>query len=180
MDDTNGSNKVAQQQQEQQELSTNDIEQQKAQQPVYPDLDLSKIELDCQLSYSSSKPTRVLSIQQQRSTTNSEQNEGKNIWKVVVKHEARTFEELSVLPGMLIYVIKQFADYLYGKIIGHENMSMAQQYGLIPKYCAQSLADMLAAAVADSAHRLNSSTEAGVAGSLGQDVKRRKSQITAL
>lgn len=147
---------------------------------AYPDLDLSKIELDSQLNYSSLNPVQMQQ-QQQTNQPNGDSNrepfDERKVWKVLVKHDARTFEELTVVPGMLFYVIKQFSDYLYGKIIGYENVSMSQQYGLIPKYCAQSLTDMLAAAVAHSAQRLdNVSTDNG----LVQDSKKRKSQITAL
>lgn len=156
---------------------------------IYPDLDLSKIELDCQFNDSNS--TNMQQQQRTRQMTEEEPLDERNIWKVVLGHEARTFEELSVVPGMVVYVIKQFAEFLYVRLLGYENISMSQQYGLIPKYCALNLAQM----IANRQHQqqknssvLNSSSSHDFMSNQRHDLvmkqieaaKRRKSQITAL
>lgn len=156
---------------------------------IYPDLDLSKIELDCQFNDSNS--TNMQQQQRQRQMTEEEPLDERNIWKVVLGHEARTFEELSVVPGMVVYVIKQFAEFLYVRLLGYENISMSQQYGLIPKYCALNLVQMIANRQQQQQNNssvLNSSSSHDFMSNQRHDLvmrqieaaKRRKSQITAL
>lgn len=113
----------------------------------YPDLDLNKIELD---------------------SLNDLDREHEKIWTIILKHEARNFQEVSVSPGMLVSVIRDFNDMLYVKLLGYENSSLnlSQQYGIIPKSCAVDLQEI----IYTSNRNLNARFEQN----------RRKSQITAL
>jgi hypothetical protein len=93
---------------------------------TFQDLDLRKIELDSLSDYN---------------TINTEIESGAKLWTVILRHEARNFQEISVLPGMLIHIIKQFNDWIYVKLIGYEksNLEVAQQYGIIPRSCVADL-----------------------------------------
>lgn len=129
------------------------LQQQQQPLPIYPDLDLSKIELDCQLN----------SIGSTMTTESSQALP--NIWRIVQAHQARSFDEITVSAGMLVHVIKQFTDCLYVRILGGgRNMAVSAQYGLIPKHCAIELNSYFA----------NASSSQAV------ERTRRKSQITAL
>lgn len=118
---------------------------------MYPDLDVNRIEMD--------------SMGNEAQSLNNKQEK---IWTIILKHEARNFQEINVTPGMLVLVIKEFSDLLYVKIIGYENSSLnlSQQYGIIPRSCAVDLQEII----------FNSNK------SLSNVEKpcRRKSQITAL
>lgn len=117
---------------------------------LYPDLDLNKIELD------SLNEARAEKIKENK------------IWTIILKHEARTLQEINVTPGMLVLVIKEFEEYLYVKLIGYENsnLSLSQQFGVIPRSCAVDLQEI----IYNSNKSLNQI----------EQFKRRKSQITAL
>lgn len=113
----------------------------------YPDLDLNKIELD---------------------SLNELDKEQEKIWTIILKHDARNFQEISVSPGMLVSVIRDFNDMIYVKLLGYENscLNLSQQYGIIPKSCAVDLQEI----ICSSNRNLNARIEQN----------RRKSQITAL
>lgn len=113
----------------------------------YPDLDLKKIELD---------------------SLNELDKEQEKIWTIILKHDARNFQEISVSPGMLVSVIRDFNDMIYVKLLGYENsrLNLSQQYGIIPKSCAVDLQEIFCS----NNRNLNTRMEQN----------RRKSQITAL
>ncbi|CAF0740674.1 unnamed protein product [Brachionus calyciflorus] len=129
----------------------------------YPDLDLNKIELDSLNDISMQK-----SQQQDK------------IWTIILKHDARNFQEISVSPGMLVLVIKEFNEMLYVKLIGYENSSLklSQQYGMIPKNCAVDLQEI----IYRSNKNLNMFDQQQIHNNNNNNNNnnRRKSQITAL
>lgn len=86
------------------------------------DLDLKKIELDS------------LDIANDRAGV---VNNGMRLCRVVARHDARNFQELSVMPGMLVNVLKVFNDRIYVQLAGmeHSSLDMSQQYGILPRGC---------------------------------------------
>jgi hypothetical protein len=170
---------------------------------LYPDLDVNKIELDSLRDMpESSEHVRTSRLGQnnnnnnnklvhQSDSINSEMDE-KNIWTVVLRHDARNFQELTVYPGMFVYLLKQFDHLIYVKLIssttgyannngnGHEQRDQ-QQYGLIPKSCVINLHDFIERsnqAVAPQECQMNFDLYCPTGNN--NNNKRRKSQITAL
>lgn len=102
--------------------------QQQEQQKPYPDLDVNKIELDS-INEKSNVPENVL-------------NKVKKLWTVINAHEAKTSQEVSVSPGMLVLVIRQYDNSLYVKLVESE-LNGAQLYGYIPRNCAIDLQEVI-------------------------------------
>ena len=102
---------------------------------LFSDLDLKRIELDSLLNDDT---------QQQHQTLNSEEG-GNKLWTVILRHEARNFQEISVLPGMLVSIIKTFNELIYVRLVGFENsgLGLSQQYGILPKNCVADLNEVL-------------------------------------
>lgn len=140
-------------------------------------MDVNKIELDSQLNYSLTATTT--------STSNDRFDENK-IWKVVQRYDARSSQELSVTPGMLVYVIKEFLGFVYARLIGYEDANaVRQQYGMLPRECVVNLGNVFAASQMNGGSAINENNlnEMGnfdVINSSNNNNKRRKSQITAL
>jgi hypothetical protein len=112
---------------------------------LYPDLDISKIEQD------SLKDTNPYEIFDERRRVSNITNQNilnkpcNKIWTIIHKHEAQSMQELNVIPGMLVSVVRQYEKWLYVKLIGYENLSIKpiQQYGYIPRNCAVNLREII-------------------------------------
>lgn len=98
------------------------------------DLDLNKIELD-----SISETCEVNS----KLGISSVSKVIKKNWRIVVKHEAKTQQEVSVEPGMIVFVIREHNSWLYIKLVQEENMGKIQRYGFIPRNCAVDLDELI-------------------------------------
>lgn len=119
----------------------------------YPDLDVNKIELDS-INEKSDVPENVI-------------NKVKKLWTVINSHEAKTGQEVSVRPGMLVLVIRQYENSLYVKLVETEPNG-AQLYGYIPRNCAIDLQEVI---------QKTKSTDVSCNNKVP---KPRRSQITAL
>lgn len=133
-------------------------ENSQAQRQPYPDLDVNKIELDS-MTDNCQVPINII-------------NKVKKLWTVVLEHKANACQEISVMPGMLVIVVKQYKNWLYIKLVESDNLGTAknsapQMYGFIPRYCAVDLQEIIA--------KSNLSQMANV-----PNFKTRRSQITAL
>jgi hypothetical protein len=93
----------------------------------FAELDVKRIELDS-LDVDSEPLSEPASLQSK-------------LWTVILRHEARNFQEISVSPGMLVSVIRTFNDWIYVRLVGFENSNLAlsQQYGMLPKSCVADL-----------------------------------------
>lgn len=138
---------------------------------LYPDLDVDKIELD----------SLDLNNQPNQSHNMDVKLDENKVWTVVLKHEARNFQELTVLPGMFVQVIKQFSDLMYVKLIGF-NDQQTPQFGLIPKQCAINLHEFINGSTNGSFHSTCQTTTTTdlLVNNFDLQYKRRKSQIKAL
>jgi hypothetical protein len=99
----------------------------------FAEIDLKRIELDSLVGDSSNN------------VDDSETGESNKLWTVILRHEARNFQEISVSPGMLVSIIKTFNDWIYVKLVGFENtnLDLSQQYGIIPKSCVADLNEVI-------------------------------------
>ena len=140
-------------------FKTLDLFKKKEMQP-FPDLDVNKIELDSIREAQEGVDTQ--SFKRNGSTV-------KKLWTVILKHEAKTPQEINVKPGMTVFVIRQYKSWLYIKLFAVELFNgNQQQYGYIPKHCAVDMQDII-----------QKSSQNEVA-NLRAQFKSRKSQITAL
>ena len=139
---------------------------------LFPDLDLGHIELD--------------SLKQTPPASKIERNaylENKT-WTVILKHEARSLQEVSVRPGMLVHVLKEYDDWICVRILGFESGGQMEKYGvgLIPRNCAVNLQEIIYNS-SKSLANLNSSSSGCGSGNGGGGHERggfKRSQITAL
>ncbi len=139
---------------------------------LFCELDIKKIELD---SLKEEVPNESSAIKKNCITkeidnelVSNSSNKSEKIWTVILKHEAKNFQEITVVPGMMVMVIKEYGDWIYVKLVGFEksNLELSHQYGMIPRSCAIDLQEI----IYKSAINLNNL----------EMNKRRKSQITAL
>ena len=123
----------------------------------YPDLDVNKIELDS-MNENYIVPETVI-------------KKVKRIWTVIAEHRAKASQEVSVTPGMLVLVIRQYKSWLYIKLVENEYLNSepnsAQMYGFIPRSCAVDLQEIITKNCNDN-------------GLTGKPKHPRRSQITAL
>ena len=124
------------------------------------DLDVNKIELDSiteafEKNLSNTNLTNQL-IKCAKTT--------RKHWHVIHKHEAKSHQEISVVPGMLVLVIREHNEWLYIKLTEDGSFSSIQRYGFIPRSCAVDLDEL--------AHRTQDN--------LNECDNERKPQITAL
>ena len=156
-------------QNQQQKTETNRNEQIKNDNSLFSELDIKKIELDSlqEENMIDCSQTKKSCITKEKEM-NSSLNKNEKIWTVILKHEAKNFQEITVVPGMMVMVIKEYGDWIYVKLVGFEksNLELAQQHGMIPRSCAIDLQEI----IYKSALNLNNL----------ELNKRRKSQITAL
>jgi len=112
------------------------------------------------------------------SATNLGSNEKNNVWTVILQYDAQNFQELSVKPGMLVMIIREYETWLYVKMIGYENsqLNKSQQYGIIPRNCAVNLHELLN----KNQSLLSASTQPAMPTSTHQTKTGQISQITAL
>ncbi len=98
----------------------------------FSELDLKRIELDSLIGDNSSS---------------GDTSGSSKLWTVILRHEARNFQEISVSPGMLVSIIRTFNEWIYVKLIGFENtnMDLSQQYvfGILPKSCVADLNEVI-------------------------------------
>ncbi len=85
-----------------------------------PDLDINRIELDsmtdsgCELA----------------------NNKLKKVWTVVSRYEAKNSQEVSVVPGQLVVIVREYKAWLYVKVVeGPEGARLQQMYGFVPRGC---------------------------------------------
>lgn len=131
----------------------------------YPDLDVNRIEqdsIDDDGNYI--VPENVI-------------KKVKKIWTVVAEHKAKASQEISVTPGTLVLVIRQYMSWLYVKMVENDYLNSdpngSQMYGFIPRSCA---VDMEAIVIGK-----DSSNKAVGSGDFSAKMKNpRRSQITAL
>jgi hypothetical protein len=126
-------------------------------QPNMTDLDVNKIELDS-----------ITEAFEKNLSNNNLTNQMKCVkttrkhWHVIHKHEAKSHQEISVEPGMLVLVIREHNEWLYIKLTEDGSFSSIQKYGFIPRTCAVDLDEL--------SHRTQNN----------QCDNERKPQITAL
>ena len=151
-----------------------DIEEEKKQTQasvLFPDLDVGNIELD--------------SLKQTPPPSKIERNaylENKT-WTVILKHEARSLQEVSVRPGMLVHVLKEYDDWICVRILGFESGGQMEKYGvgLIPRNCAVNLQEIIYNSSKSLANLNSSSSGCGNGNGGGHErVGFKRSQITAL
>ena len=141
-------------------FKTLDLFKKKESQPLFPDLDVNKIELDSIREAREGVDTQ--SFKRNGSTV-------KKLWTVILKHEAKTPQEISVKPGMTVFVIRQYKSWLYIKLFEIEFFkSNQQQYGYIPRSCAVDMQDIIQKSSQNEVVNLRT------------QFNNRKSQITAL
>lgn len=163
----------------------------------FADLDLKRIELDSLKDSNQVTPTTPNIVHKRPSklnphkileepedqadmstnTSTANQNENSNVWTVILKHDAQNFQELSVKPGMLVMIIREYETWLYVKLVGFENteLNLSQQYGIIPRNCAVNLHELL-----NKNQSLLSATRSAMSTSTHQTKNGQISQITAL
>ncbi len=92
---------------------------------ICPDLDIDKIEQD---SMTDSGYEML--------------NKHKKVWTVISRYDAKNSQEMSVVPGQLVVIVREYKTWLYIKVVESQDGVRAQQmYGFVPRGCIIDLQD---------------------------------------
>lgn len=142
--------------------------QEQEQQMPYPDLDVNRIELD---SIGSDGDNHYI-------VPENVAKKVKKVWTVVAEHKAKASQEISVMPGTQVLVIRQYMSWLYVKMVENDYLNSdpngSQMYGFIPRSCA---VDMQGIVMGKSNANQDIAGGTDLSGKLKNP---RRSQITAL